>query len=303
MQIHIFPETALLPSIDGGGRSLKRHNSSPSFTIGHKQLLAVPSSVELEKTTSVHNGKIQGKQPTQIKGEEVLLIDDDIELCGMLKNYLGRHGWTVHIAHTGSTGIEVARQRAVDLIVLDVMLPDFDGFEVLRLVQHEMEVRVLLLTARGEEVDRIVGLEMGADDYMGKPFSPQELLARMRAVVRRSLPRESQEIEPRFKSGGFIVNASTREIVFANKPLDLTGIEFGLLRLLLSRPHEVLSREELVEQVFERPFRPLDRSLDMHVLRLRRKLGALQAFGGAIKTVRSGGYMLVLDPLLVKAES
>lgn len=246
---------------------------------------------------------MQEKQPTPVKSEQLLLIDDDVELCGMLQNYLGRHGWTVHVAHTGSAGIEAARQCNVDLIVLDLMLPDFTGFEVLRRLQREIDARVLLLTARGEEVDRIVGLEMGADDYVAKPFSPRELLARMRAVVRRSVQRAPQELELRFKSGGFIVDVSTREIVFANKPLDLTGIEFGLLRIMLSRPHEILNREELVKQVFERPFRPLDRSLDMHILRLRRKLGALSGFDGAIKTVRSGGYMLVLDPLLVKAEA
>jgi two-component system response regulator CpxR len=243
------------------------------------------------------------RQPVSVNDDEVLLIDDDVELCGMLQNYLARHGWTVQVAHTGNAGIEVARRCGADLIVLDVMLPDINGFEVLRRLQREMDVRVLLLTARGEEVDRIVGLEMGADDYIAKPFSPRELLARMRAVVRRSTPREQQEIEVRFKAGDFIVDVSTREIAFASKPLDLTGIEFGLLRLLLSRPHEVLSREELIRQVLERPFRPLDRSLDMHVLRLRRKLGALNGFHGSIKTVRSGGYMLVLDPLMAKAES
>jgi len=251
----------------------------------------------------MHNLKMQEKQPAPAKSEQVLLIDDDVELCGMLRNYLGRHGWTVHVAHTGGAGIEAARRCSADLIVLDVMLPDIDGFEVLRRLQREMDVRVLLLTARGEEVDRVVGLEMGADDYVAKPFSPRELLARMRAVTRRSMMREPQETEQRFKSGGFVVDVSTREIIFADKPLDLTGIEYGLLRLLLTRPHVVLSREELVKQVFERPFRPLDRSLDMHVLRLRRKLGCLRGFNGAIKTVRSGGYMLILDPLLVKAES
>jgi two-component system response regulator CpxR len=260
-------------------------------------------SIELERTISVHNRKMQEKQPAPLKGEEVLLIDDDFELCRMLQNYLGRHGWTVHVAHTGNAGIEAARRCAADLIVLDIMLPDIDGLEVLCRLQREMAVRVLMLTARGEEVDRIVGLEMGADDYMAKPFSPRELLARMRAVVRRSVPRDPQEIELRFKSGNFVVDVSTREIIFANKPLDLTGIEFGLLRLLLARPHEVLSRENLVKQVFERPFRPLDRSLDMHILRLRRKLGALRGFCGTIKTVRSGGYMLVLDPLLEKGKS
>jgi two-component system response regulator CpxR len=293
-----------LPAVeDEEGQSMKRHSSSQFVTVGHNLFLSAPLSVELERTISVHNRKMQEKQSVPIKGEEVLLIDDDVELCGMLRNYLGRHGWTVHAVHTGNAGIEAAKRYGADLIVLDVMLPDINGFEVLRRLQREMDVRVLLLTARGEEVDRIVGLEMGADDYIAKPFSPRELLARMRAVVRRSTPRDQQEIDLRFKAGDFIVDFSTREIAFANKPLDLTGIEFSLLRLLLSRPHEVLSREELMKQVFERPFRPFDRSLDMHVLRLRRKMGALHGFHGAIKTVRSGGYMLVLDPLMLEAES
>jgi two-component system response regulator CpxR len=243
----------------------------------------------------VDDRKMQEHVSTPINGGHVLIIDNDVELCGILRKYLGRHGWIVHVAHAGNTGVEAARRCPADLIVLDVMLPDIDGFEVLRRLQREMEVRVLLLTARGEEIDRIVGLEMGADDYVAKPFNPRELLARMHAVVRRSFPRNPQKLGPRFNSGDFYVDVSTREIAFTNIPVDLTGIEFGLLRLLLSRPHEVLSREELVEQVFERPFRPLDRSLDMHVLRLRRKLATLRGFGGAIKTVRSGGYMLVLD--------
>jgi len=246
----------------------------------------------------VHNPKMLQKSNTITNAGTVLLIDDDTELCGMLQNYLGRRGWQVRVAHTGRKGIIAAREAVSDLIVLDIMLPDFDGLEVLRRLQREMDVRVLLLTARGEEVDRVVGLELGADDYLAKPFGPRELLARMRAVARRSVPREPQDTDLRFTSGGFTINGATREITFANHVLDLTGIEYALLRLMLSRPHEVLSREALVKQVFERPFRPLDRSLDMHVLRLRRKLDALPGFNGGIKTVRSTGYMLVLDPLL-----
>lgn len=141
-----------------------------------------------------------------------------------------------------------------------------------------------------------MGLELGVDDYVAKPFNPRELMARMRAVVRRSVPREPQAAGLRRPSGGFAIDVGTREIAFANNVLDLTDIEYALLRLMLSRPHKVLNREELVKQVFERPFRPLDRSLDMHILRLCRKLDAVQGFGGGIKTVRSSGYMLVLDP-------
>ncbi len=250
----------------------------------------------------MHKSKMLQKPTTVTNVGTVLLIDDDIELCGMLQKYLGHHGWQVCVAHTGRTGIEAARESVADLIVLDIMLPDFDGFEVLRQLRRQMDVPVLFLTARGEEVDCIVGLELGADDYLAKPFGPRELLARMRAVARRSVLREPQDTELRFTAGGFTVNGATREIAFANHVLNLTSIEYALLRLMLSRPHEVLSREELVKQVFERPFRPLDRSLDMHILRLRRKLDALPGFDGGIKTVRSSGYTLVLDPLLARGD-
>jgi len=250
----------------------------------------------------MHNAIMPQRQPGDANVGTVLLIDDDVELCGMLQSYLNRHGWQVHVAHTGITGIEAARESAANLIVLDIMLPDLDGLEVLCRLQREMDARVLLLTERGDEVDLIVGLELGADDYLAKPFNPWELMARMRSIARRSVPREPQDAEPRHPSDGFTVDVGTREIAFANNVLDLTDIEYALLRLMLSQPHKVLNREELVKQVFERPFRPLDRSLDMHILRLRRKLYALQGFGGGIKTVRSSGYMLVLDPLPARGE-
>ena len=213
----------------------------------------------------------------------------------MLRDYLSRHGWEVRTAHSGVKGIAAAREYRSDLIVLDVMLPDFDGFEVLRQLHGEMDVPVLMLTARGEEIDRIVGLELGADDYLSKPFNPRELLARMKAVARRSSPRKLRGANERFSVGDFTVDPSSRQIFFSDKVLDLTDIEYSLLRILLSHSHEVVSREDLVQQAFERPFRAFDRSVDMHVVRLRRKLESLSKFRGAIRTIRSSGYMFVTD--------
>ena len=169
-----------------------------------------------------------------IEKDRVLVIDDDVKLCAMLGEYLTRHGWEVTAAHTGATGLEAARKVRAELVVLDIMLPDFDGFEVLRRLQREMNPHVLLLTARGEEIDRIVGLEMGADDYLPKPFNPRELLARMRAVVRRAhvVPRAEMpagEVIP-----GFSVDTLNRCVMFHDRMIDLTDVEFLLLRLFLA---------------------------------------------------------------------
>jgi two-component system response regulator CpxR len=223
--------------------------------------------------------------------ERVLLIDDDVELCSMLQDYLTRHGWEVTAVHSGLTGMEAAKTMHADLIVLDVMLPDLDGFEVLRRLQHEMNPRVLLLTARGEEIDRIVGLEMGADDYLPKPFNPRELLARMRAVIRRS------HIVHRWESGvteslaDFSIDSPNRQIMFRNQLIDLTDVEYLLLRLFLAHPGEVLNRDMLCMEALQRPHRAYDRSLDMHVSRLRKKLEALPKFNGGLIAVRSSGYL------------
>lgn len=228
------------------------------------------------------------KDINQTHGESVLVIDDDVELCAMLRDYLSRHGWHVTVAHSGSRGLTAAREIRPDLIVLDVMLPDIDGFETLRRIQRELPAHVLLLTARGEEVDRIVGLEMGADDYLPKPFNPRELLARMRAVVRRTTV--STSLGSNF---GLSLNVQNREVVYAGAPLDLTDIEYMLMRNFLTHPGEILSREVLAKEALERPYHPFDRSLDMHVSRLRRKLELLTGFRGAIRTIRNNGYMLV----------
>jgi two-component system response regulator CpxR len=222
--------------------------------------------------------------------EDVLLIDDDVELCSMLTEYLGKNGFRVRAVHRGDTGLKSAQQRPWGLILLDVMLPGMDGFEVLKRIRAESAVNVLLLTARGEDVDRIVGLEIGADDYLPKPFNPRELLARMRAVLRRhhasAVPESGvlrvQDLE---------LDPAAREVLQSGKKLDLTDIEFGLLEALMRSPGKVVNRDELSENVLGRKFDPFDRSLDMHVSRLRRKL----AQEDQVKTIRGTGYQLAVN--------
>ena len=231
-------------------------------------------------------------EPTQGTAKDrVLVIDDDAKLCAMLKDYLTRHGWEVTAAHTGAAGLDAARKTKADLVILDVMLPDVDGFEVLRRLQRESDSHVLLLTARGEDVDRIVGLEMGADDYLPKPFNARELLARMRAVIRRSQPAPRTEPAALDQSAGFTIDGLNRQIRFHDLLLDLTDVEFLLLRVFLAHPGEVLNRDMLSMEALQRPQHAYDRSLDMHVSRLRKKLEAIPAFTGGLIGVRSSGYL------------
>jgi two-component system response regulator CpxR len=226
--------------------------------------------------------------------EDVLLIDDDVELGSMLTEYLGKHGFRVRAVHRGDTGLTAVRQRPWALVLLDVMLPGIDGFEVLKRIRSESNVSVLLLTARGEDVDRIVGLEIGADDYLPKPFNPRELLARMRAILRR------QDRAPAAPAGVVRVqdlelDVAARRVLKTGKKLDLTDVEFGLLEALMRQPGAVLSRDELSQAALGRAFDPFDRSLDMHVSRLRRKLGRDGDDEDRVKSVRGVGYQLVLD--------
>ncbi len=229
------------------------------------------------------------------KQETVLVIDDDVELCKMLASYLTRHGWIVLAVHNGEAGINAATHSAVDLIILDVMLPGIDGFEVLRRLNRVNAIPVLLLTARGEEIDRIVGLEMGADDYLAKPFNPRELLARMKAILRRSGSREGVASSLSTAPVDFAVNEESREIRYRNREVPLTDIEYLILvKLLLAAP-QIIQRDDLFAHVFGRTSRPFDRSLDMHLSRLRRKLSSLDEFTGGIKTIRSNGFVFVPD--------
>lgn len=230
--------------------------------------------------------------------EPVLLIDDDIELCAMLEDYLVRHGFAVTTEHHGELGLHRALTEEFSIVLLDVMLPGLDGFEVLRRLRTTSQVSVLLLTARGEDIDRIVGLEIGADDYLPKPFNPRELLARIRAILRRSAAnRQSNEGRTTIKHlsvAGIELDSGARTAICNNVELDLTNVEFALLCALMESPGQILTREHLTELVLDRRFNPFDRSLDMHVSRLRRKLDDAAHLGDQIKTIRSVGYQLAI---------
>lgn len=228
--------------------------------------------------------------------EPVLLIDDDVELCSMLSDYLGRHGYEVTSAHNGKAGLTRALDGGYSILLLDVMLPGMDGFDVLRRLRAAASpMNVLLLTARGDDVDRIVGLEIGADDYLPKPFNPRELLARIRAILRRSGQAEAPVISRAFLTVlGMELDTTARVARCSGKLLDLTDIEFELLQLLMRSPGEVVSRERLAENVLGRKFHPFDRSLDMHVSRLRHKLDVADSCGDRVKTIRGVGYQLAV---------
>jgi DNA-binding response OmpR family regulator len=229
--------------------------------------------------------------------EEILLIDDDVELCSMLTDYLGRYGFHVSAIHRGDTGLKEALKKQHVLILLDVMLPGLDGFEVLKRIRASSSTSVLLLTARGDDVDRIVGLEIGADDYLPKPFNPRELLARMRAILRRSASTETEAVseQPVLSVDGLVLDPAARTVVQDGQQLDLTDVEFAMLEALLRSPGKVVTREELVENVLGRKFHPFDRSLDMHISRLRRKLSGNSMADDRVKTVRGTGYQLAVQ--------
>jgi two-component system response regulator CpxR len=215
----------------------------------------------------------------------ILLVDDDTELASLLSEFLAREGFTVSAEHEGHRGLEHARRGGVDLVVLDVMLPGMDGFEILRRLRTESKVPVIMLTARGEDVDRIVGLELGADDYLPKPFNPKELMARIRSVLRRYEARPSTS--GRVETAGIVLDPGTRTVTVNGKPVELTTFEFDILELLMRSAGKVLSRDALMENFYNRKATPFDRSIDMHISHLRKKL---ENGDDLIKTIRGVGY-------------
>jgi DNA-binding response OmpR family regulator len=227
--------------------------------------------------------------------QPVLVIDDDAGLCELVTEYLEPEGYKVEAVHDGEVGVERALSGEHVLAVLDFMLPGINGFEVLRRIRSRSRLPVVMLTARGDDVDRIIGLEIGADDYLPKPFNPRELVARINAVLRRARPEEQEATEER--SGRLIVGdvemeTGTRLVRRAGETIELTVVEYDLLEKLLRAPGRIVTREEMVRDVLHRNLSPFDRSLDMHVSNLRKKLGH-QASGGVerIKTVRGVGYI------------
>jgi two-component system, OmpR family, response regulator CpxR len=224
----------------------------------------------------------------------ILLVDDDAELCALLREFLQREGFLVDCAHEGNQGLAKAREDGVDLVVLDVMLPGLDGFDILRRLRPESKVPVIMLTARGEDVDRIVGLELGADDYLPKPFNPRELVARIRAILRRYEPRpDGAPASPRLEVNGIVLDPGTREVLAAGNKVELTTFEFDILEMLMRSAGRVLSRDALMENFYNRKATPFDRSIDMHISHLRKKLNRGDSL---IKTIRGVGYQFSRTP-------
>ncbi len=230
--------------------------------------------------------------------DRILVIDDDVELCELLLDYLGGEGFSVETVHRGDAGVEKVDQEAFDLVVLDVMLPGLNGFDVLRRIRAQSRVPVIMLTARGDDIDRIVGLELGADDYLPKPFNPRELVARVRAILRRladvDLQRGKEKGVTEYRVGDVILSLTNRTVKKEGQSVELTSVEFSLLEALLARVGEIISREDLVEQVLGRQLSAYDRSIDVHVSALRKKLGHSYQHNERIRTVRGVGYLYSL---------
>jgi two-component system, OmpR family, response regulator CpxR len=239
--------------------------------------------------------------------DRILIIDDDFELCSLVSEYLEPEGFRVESVHDGESGLQRAQHGSYLLIILDVMLPGMSGFDVLRRLRATSRIPVLLLTARGEDVDRIVGLEIGADDYLPKPFNPRELVARIRAVLRRTSADPKGKGMPRppeiLRIGDIELDPATRTVKHGGQPVDLTSVEFNLLEVLLREAGRVVTREELVSAVLSRKFSPFDRSIDMHVSKVRKKLGDLNGDVEHIKTVRGVGYIFARPREKVKSGS
>jgi len=237
-------------------------------------------------------------QATDASRPRLLLIDDDRKLCRLIAAYLHPLGYDVTAVHTGPEGVERAAEKPPwQAVILDLMLPGMDGFEVLKQIRKTSDVPVLMLTARGDEADRIVGLEIGADDYLPKTFSTRELLARLRAVIRRSATRRGQPAAdpPELLAGPLRMSLGARVVTLEDKPLDLTPVEFDLLACLMRARGRVKSREQLLEEIRDRNYEVFDRSIDVHISALRKKLGDDPKSPRFIRTVRTAGYLLI-DP-------
>jgi two-component system, OmpR family, response regulator CpxR len=220
----------------------------------------------------------------------VLIIDDDEELCELVEEYLSAEGFEVEAVHDGEAGLAAASDGNFDLAILDVMLPGLNGFDVLRQLRERSAMPVLMLTARGDEMERIVGLEIGADDYLSKPFNPRELTARLKAILRRT-GGENGDAPEKIQVGDIELSPASRSARLEGEEVTLTSVEFDLLHALLAEAGSVVKKDDLSERVLDRRLSPFDRSLDMHISNLRKKLGPRPDGGDRIKTVRSVGYI------------
>lgn len=223
-------------------------------------------------------------------GKKVLVVDDDVKTVDLVRLYLDRDGYEVLIAYDGVEALRLAGESYPDIIILDLMLPDIDGLEVCRALRRESDVPIIMLTARTTDRDKLTGLNLGADDYVTKPFSPKELMARVRAVLRR-LPGERGPDE--IKRGSLSINFTTHEARFDGKPLNLTSVEFKLLGVLAREPGRVFSRANLIEEALGYDFEGFDRTIDVHILNLRRKLEPDPSHPKYVRTVYGIGYKYV----------
>ncbi len=227
-----------------------------------------------------------------IMASRVLLIDDDTRLHELLASYLNQNGFTVTVASNGLAGIEALAAGTFDAVLLDVMMPGMDGIEVIKRVRAKSAIPILMLTAKGDETDRVVGLELGADDYVSKPFSPRELLARLRAVLRRARPEATAK---ELSAGDIVIDVAGRVVTTKGSPVELTGIEFDILVALVRRAGRVVSRDALLEEAGRGDITVSDRTVDVHISHLRQKLGDDPRSPRLIKTVRGVGYVLTKD--------
>ncbi len=241
------------------------------------------------------NRKTVDKTPTMDPAQKtvgsVLLVDDDVGLCKLMAEYFGRQSYWLEYVHNGREGLARALEGHHDLVILDVMLPVLDGFEVLRQLRKRSSVPVIMLTARAREQDRITGLDTGADDYLPKPFGPDELMARIRAVLRRFGHVQCSPHEE-FRIGNLELDSRNREVRGSSGPIEVTGIEFDILELLIRNVGRAVTRDEITAVLYQRETTPYERSLDVHISHLRKKL---EAEGASIRTIRGVGYQLALS--------
>ncbi|TCJ20138.1 response regulator transcription factor [Parasulfuritortus cantonensis] len=229
---------------------------------------------------------------------KVLLVDDDADLTAMLSQYLMREGFDVHTVLDGEAGVAEASSGAYNIVVLDIMMPRLSGIEALRRIRAANDVPVLMLTARGDNIDRIVGLDMGADDYVPKPCTPGELVARLRAILRRTEAREpvgEASSAPVLQAGWLAMWPGSRRATWRGQPLELTGTEFNLLEVLARHAGQLVSKQEISMQAFGQPLARFDRRIDVHISSIRQKLGALPDGRSWIESVRGQGYQLLKE--------
>lgn len=233
---------------------------------------------------------VQDAQANATPSQSILLVEDDTDLCSLMQDFFSQNGFRLEAHHDGAGGLARALETRFDLILLDVMLPNLDGFEILKQIRRRSAVPVIMLTAKGEQRDRIAGLDSGADDYLPKPFGPHELLARVRAVLRRSAPGFAVKSEV-ISVGDVRLNPQTREVWNQKQPVEITSIEFDILDLLMRSAGRVVSRDELASVLYQRESTPFERAIDVHISHLRKKLETGDRV--LIRTVRGIGYLFL----------